>query len=609
MNLQEKLRNLPDKSGVYIFRDLAGAVIYVGKASNLKNRVRQYFHDSIQDESSRHQWLVKSISDVEYIIVNSSTEALILEADLIKRHRPYFNVRMKDDKRYPYIEITTGEDYPRMRIVRKVARRASRYFGPYTDSRALRRVFRLIQKAFLVRTCKYNLRKKLPRPCLDYHINLCTAPCVQNITPEDYRAMVDRACSFLDGQSTSLLKSLEKELKEASDRLDYERCIVIRDLKTSVESILSTSPLLTKPGDDGDFIGAVVEDYLASVVLLQLRDGRTLGQYRHIMEAPGNPSPSQIMERFIAGNYRKGFFIPPGIFTSEPLPEATHIGEWLSGIRGRKVEILSPHRGQKRDIIKIVLDNAQEHLTTRSRFHREKLVKNYQDMAALQKLTGLAQLPRRIEGYDISNISGTLSVGSMVVFVNGEPLNSHYRHFRIATVDGPDDFAMMKEILCRRLESLKMSEMESFGEFPDLMLIDGGRGQLNAALSAVKSVGIDDLNIISIAKKEEEVYLPHRREPVKEDLSNRGLQLLQRVRDEAHRFAVSYHRKLQKHRMEVSILDGIPGISKKRKETLLQNFNSIEEIRSAGLYQLQEVPGFNRKVADAVLRYLGNNQP
>ena len=578
----------------------------MGKATSLKNRVRQYFQEGHRGESPRRQWLVDSIADLEYFILNSPLEALILEADLIKRHRPYFNVRMKDDKRYPCIEITIHEDYPRMRIVRRPDNRHSRYFGPYTDTRAMRRVFKLIQKAFMVRTCKYDLLKLLSRPCLDYHINLCTAPCVGNITREDYRKMVDRACSFLDGRGSSLLQSLKHDLEERSKNLEFERCVLLRDMISSVEHVLSSSPLVTKPGDDGDYLGAVVDEEMAVVVLIQVRDGRTIGQQRYLLEAPENAPPAQVLERFITGHYRKGFFVPPKVYTSMPPANGDFLSEWLSGIRERKVKIITPQRGQKKKITGIALENAREHIKTRGMTFKQKRERNRLALESLEQLLGLPNIPQRIEGYDISNISGTLTVGSMVVFLMGEPYNAHYRQFRVRSVTGPDDFASMEEVLERRLKNLQLGELESFRERPDLILIDGGRGQLNAALSAARKTGLENLNFISIAKREEEIFMPHRHDPVLMDLSDPALQLLQRVRDESHRFAVTYHRKLRKSSMELSILDGIPGVSKKRKETLLRHFDNIDQMKNAGLYELQELPGFNRKVAEAVLRYLGS---
>lgn len=609
MNLENKLKNLPSQSGVYIFRDDLGRVIYVGKAAVLRDRVRSYFQASSASDSPRLVWLRQAIRDLDYIIVNSPVEALVLEANLIKRHRPYFNVKMKDDKRYPAIEITFYEEYPRMRIVRKTENKKSRYFGPYTSSQAMRRVFKLIQKAFKVRTCKYDIdNKPLERPCLDFHIGLCPAPCVRYVTSDDYRAAVDRACRFLDGRAGEIMRSLAGEIDECSENLEFEKCIPLKNLLDSVKLVTAAQPMVTEPGDDSDFIGLAKVGELAVVAVFQVRDGKVLGRPHHTLEIPLDDPDGAIIQRFVQQYYKPGFFIPQEIFSSALPDYPEEIQSWLGSLAGRNVRLHQPQRGDRKKMTDLAAANAREYLEMSQKTLEGKNEKTRTYLEDLKDFLQLLQIPRRIEGYDVSNISGTLAVASMVVFLDGEPHNNHYRRFKIKGAEGPDDYAMINEAVSRRLANLKLGELESFKERPDLILIDGGKGQLSAALDAVRESGFEGLNVISLAKREEEVFIPGLSEPLIIDQDSPGLKLLQQVRDEAHRFAVAYHRKLRSRKIEVSILDSIPGISKKRKETLLTKFDSIDEIREASLYELQELPGFNRKVAESVLKFLGTGQ-
>ena len=604
MDLKEQIAKLPTASGVYIFKDKPGRVIYIGKAKNLRNRVRSYFQAPGKDITPKIAWLRNSIADLDYIVVNSPVEALILESTLIKRHKPYFNAQRKDDKRFPYIEITLHEDFPRMRIVRRPENRRSRYFGPFTSSMSMRRTFKLVQKAFMIRTCKYDITKPLPRPCLDYHINLCTAPCVRYLSKEDYGKLVDRACRFLEGKSEEVLKFLRKDLEIYSGNLEFEKCIKLRDLIQSIEHVSEKRQVVTKPGEDMDFIGISMGEKMAGIFVLQVRDGRLLGRHKHIIEMPLKINVSTLLSHFISQYYREGFFISPVLFVPEEPDDKETLEEWLSTLRKRKVTLKIPERGDKKQILDMAVSNALEHLNMRTRIIQRNMERHREELEHLKEILKLKEIPHRIEGYDISNISGKMATASMVVFQEGEPYSGHYRRFRIKSKDEPDDFTMMHEALTRRFKNLKLAEMESFKEKPDLMLIDGGKGQLSAVMEAYKEQEISGIPVISLAKREEEIFLPGISEPLKYDSESPGLRLLRSVRDEAHRFAVSYHRTLRKKQMEVSILDGIPGIGKKRKETLLKHFDSIEDIKKSTLYELQELPGFSRKAAESVLRYL-----
>jgi excinuclease ABC subunit C len=605
MDIQDKLERLPPDSGVYLFRDEYGRIIYVGKAASLRSRVRQYFHEQDRGESPLRLWLRQSIRDVDYILVNSPVEALVLEANLIKRHRPFFNVQMKDDKRYPCLELTIYEAYPRMRVVRKTGNKKSRYFGPFTDARAMRRVFKLVQRAFRIRTCKYDIDKPLARPCLDFHIGLCDAPCTRSISAGAYADAVLSACRFLDGRSGEIMASLGRDLEKCSSGLQFEKCARIRDLMASIDHVTGSRHVVTSPGDDGDFIGVATEGRQASVALLQVRDGKVLGQQRYNLETPLESGEEEILFRFIQQYYRPGFYIPPLICTQPEPAERDHLKEWLCSLAERRVELRNPRRGGRKELTMIAAMNAADNLKAASRTGEEKTRRNAAALESLQGILNLPHPPRRIEGFDISNISGVMSAASMVVFVEGEPLSGHYRRFKIMAEGGPDDFGMIREAVARRLRNLKVGGLESFRERPDLILIDGGKGQLSAALSAAVEEGLADIPIASLAKEREEIFVPGIGEPLPAGLDSPGLMLLQRVRDEAHRFALSYHRQMRSAGIQVSILDEIPGISKKRKETLLQSFDSIDSIRKATLYELQELPGFNRKVAESVLRFLG----
>ena len=604
MELKDKIEKLPTNSGVYIFKDKLGRIIYIGKAKNLRNRVRSYFQAPGKDINPKIAWLRNSITDMDYIIVNSPVEALILESTLIRRHKPYFNAQRKDDKRYPYIEITQYETYPRMRVVRRPENRRSRYFGPYTSSLSMRRTFRLVQKAFMVRTCKYDIANPLSRPCLDFHINLCPAPCTRYISEEDYGKQVKRACSFLEGKSGEILKFLREDLEEASLNMEYEKCIRMRDLILSIEHISEKRQVVTKPGEDMDFIGISSGEKTFALFILQVRDGRLLGGHKHIMETPLETDNRTILGRFISSHYREGFFIPPILYLPEEPEDKEELEEWLSGLRKKKVTLKVPEKGDRKEILDMAVSNAADHLEMRTRIAVRSLERHKEELEHLREILGMKEIPHRIEGFDISNISGKMATASMVVFLEGEAHTDHYRRFRIRSGEEPDDFAMMHEALTRRFKNLKLGEMESFREKPDLIVIDGGKGQLSSVMQAVEEQEISGIPIISLAKREEEIYLPEESEPIKVDKESPGLRLIRSLRDEAHRFAVSYHRKLRLKKMEISVLDSVPGIGNKRKETLLKNFDSIEDIKNASLYDLEQLPGFSRKAAEEVLRYL-----
>lgn len=606
MDLKDKISQLPLKSGVYIFKNSLGKIIYIGKATNLRNRVRSYFTQHGKDTSPKIKWLSSSIDDLDYILVNSPVEALILEADLIKRHRPFFNSRMKDDKRYPFIEITLNEEYPRIRIVRKTPHKKSRYFGPFTGSRAMRETFKVVQKVFQIRTCKYDLKKPLPRPCLDYHIHLCPAPCTGYISVSEYRESVKLAIRFLEGRTQDIIVELNQRLADKSEKLEFEKCILLRDLIKHIEHVTEKRIVMTKPGDDYDFIGISTDEGYAGISVLEIRDGRMLNQFTRLMDLPLDEEHDVILNRFIMEHYRPGMLIPSEILTPLLPCDQSQIQEWLTSIKGRKVELKTPDRGEKKTILQNASANAEEFLNMKLKALRASLEKHREELEELKNILGLSETPNRIEGFDISNLGGKMASASMVVFAGGEPFSEHYRRFKIKSLQEPNDFLMMNEALKRRFKNLNLGEMESFKEKPNLILIDGGKGQLSSVMEAAEEESIKGITIISLAKREEEIFLPDSSKPIRLDRNSPALKLLMRVRDEAHRFAVSHHRKMREKQWDLSILDGIPGIARNRKETLLRAFGSIEAIKQASLYELEELPGFNRKLAESVLRYLGS---
>jgi excinuclease ABC subunit C len=495
-----------------------------------------------------------------------------------------------------------------MRIVRKAENKKSRYFGPYTNSRSMRHAFKLVQKLFNIRTCKYDLEKPLPRPCLDHHIGLCPAPCTRYISIEEYAGRVRKACQLLDGKSRDVMETLRRDLESYAEKLEFEKCIPIREGLISLEHVCDKQQMVTKAGEDMDFLGIFRGNSIAAIALLEVRDGIILNQQRYMIDIPLEEDNSSVINTFLLQHYREGFYIPHSIYLPEEIEHKEDLEIWIASLRGRSVEMKIPERGEKRSLLDMANTNAEEYLRMFTSLAERNLEKNRKELEHLKELLGLPQVPRRIEAYDISNIGGKLATASMVVFHNGEPLKDHYRRFRIESGEEPDDFGMMREALSRRFRNLKLGELESFRETPDIVLIDGGKGQLSSALTAASNEGADHLNIISIAKREEEIYIPGRSEPLEVSPDSPGLNLLRRVRDEAHRFAVSYHRKLRAKKMEVSILDSIPGIAKTRKETLLQSFDSIDDIKNATLYELEQLPGFNRTVAEKVLRYLGSEE-
>lgn len=580
--LSEKLKLLPGEPGVYLLRDAFGQVIYVGKASSLRNRVRSYF------QAARHldlktRILVQEIADFEYIVTPSEHEALILEDTLIKRYRPRYNVRLRDDKRYPYLKISK-ERFPRLMSVRRIGEDGARYFGPYTDSQAMREAVKTVQRLFRIRTCTLDIRDKpvRQRPCLDHYLRLCDAPCVGGIDEASYRALVEEAALFLKGQHGDLLPKLWKEMQEASKNLEFERAARLRDQIQVLEHLLSTQKVAEPKGVDQDAIGLAQKGDACHVQVFFIRGGELIGREHFPMEAAGSTNPQEILTAFVK-QYYSNAFVPKEILVPYEPQEPRLLESWLSELRGSRVHMVVPRRGRKAHLIKMVQRNAE--LALQEEQVRNLKTPSEQAVYELAKLFHLEEPPRRIEGFDVSNIQGRESTGSMVVFEDGAPKKSNYRRFRIKYTEGPDDFAMMAEVVCRRLEHA-LSGDERFLPLPNLMLLDGGKGQLSAVRRIMRELGLEKIPTIALAKEFEHIFVEGKSSPIILPRNSPALKLLQRIRDEAHRFALAYHRTLRQKRTVKSLLDDVPGLGPKRKRLLLQHFGSIKRLKGASLEDL-----------------------
>ncbi|MFN2245361.1 MAG: excinuclease ABC subunit UvrC [Anaerolineae bacterium] len=607
-HLQEKLDALPTKPGVYLMKDARGKVLYVGKAVNLRARVRSYFHASA-GQSPKTLRLVASIADIDFIVTASELEALILESNLIKRHKPRYNVRLKDDKRYPYIKITWQEDFPRVLVVRRMKRDGARYFGPFTAAWAVQQTLHTLRRVFPYLTCNRVITGKDERACLYLDIGLCLGPCIGAADREEYRAMIDRLCQFLEGKADTIVADLEAKMQAASDRWDFEQAAAYRDQLDAIQRVIERQKIVSVAMADQDVVAFARADGDACVQVFFIRHGRLIGREYFVLDGTAEETDTEVVASFVKQFYDEAAYVPPEILLPHEIDEALVIQDWLRSRRGNKVMIKVPRRGHKRELVNMAAENAAE---TLAHLRAQWLVdegKQAQALGELQDHLGLDEPPTRIECYDISTTQGTATTGSMVVFVKGVPRKSDYRRFRIRTVEGSDDYASMREMLRRRFR--RIAEQESQDQklpggkestwhlLPDLLIVDGGKGQLNVALDVLDEFGLrDQIPAAGLAKQEEEVFLPDQPEPVRLPRSSEGLFLLQRVRDEAHRFAITYHRQVRGRQTVVSQLDGVPGIGPKRRSALLKHFGSIDAIRAATVEELAAVPGMNQKAAE-----------
>lgn len=607
--IQEKLKLLPDKPGVYLMHDEAGEIIYVGKASSLKNRVRSYFRPNPGD-SPKVEAMVSRIADLEWIITDTEVEALILELNLIKKHRPKYNIRLVDDKHYPYLKLTVNEKYPRIVITRSMKKDGARYFGPYTRSGAMNETLRLLRKIFPLRTCSNETMARQTRPCLNAHIKRCLAPCTNQVNPEVYLDMVRDIILFLEGKQEDLIKTLEVKMNQAAENMEFERAAELRDQINAVRQVMVKQKIISADMSNQDVIAMARGQGESCVQIFFIREGKLLGRDHFFLQGTDEMSRSEIITAFVEQYYSKASEIPQEILLQEEVIGKELLERWLTDSKGKRVYLRTPQRGEKLKLVEMVAKNALMTLEEEELTRQKKQMMTKEAVLELQRELALKKPPFRIECYDISNIQGTNSVGSMVVFENGEPKTSDYRRFQIKTVEGPNDFASLQEVLARRFKRAKAeaeegSQGSKFAKLPDLIIIDGGKGQLSSAREVMHQLGVDDIPTFALAEEEELLFTEGKSEPIVLPKNSPSLYLVQRVRDEAHRFAVSYHRRLREKRAYKSILDEVPGIGPKRKKALLKAFGSLKGIREASLEELAQVEGMTRPAAENLLEYLG----
>ncbi len=611
-SLEQILKNLPAKPGVYLHKNGQGKVIYVGKAVNLKNRVRSYFHKSATFSSPKTRRLVEEIADIEFIVAESELEALLLENTLIKKHQPRYNVRLKDDKRYPYIKVHWQDPFPRVTTTRRLLNDGARYFGPYTAAWAAYQTLDLVRKIFPYLTCTRDIDGKDERACLYYHIGRCAAPCIGAVNQAEYRHIIDNLCDFLSGNTEPVVAELRRRMEVASEALDFERAAQLRDQIKAIDQIVEKQKVINTDAVDEDVIAFARANGEACVQVFFIRGGKLVGRDYFVLEGTADEANAEIVTSFLKQFYDQATTIPPEILLPEDVDELMIIRDWLKSKRGADVTLKVPRQGQQKELLEMVAQNAAETLThLRARWAADES-KQTEGLAELQQALDLPEPPLRIECYDISTLQGTNTVGSMVVFTKGVPRKSDYRRFKIQTVQGQDDFASMKEMLRRRfkrmaddgyreqaLEAGEKEDENTWALIPNLIIIDGGKGQLNAALEVLDEFEVRDaVAIIGLAKREEEIFLPDIAEPIVLPRNSQALFLIQRIRDEAHRFGLTYHRQLRGKSAVHSGLDEIEGIGPKRRRALLKKFGSLDAIRQASLEELAAVPGMTRAAAE-----------
>ena len=619
-NVEEELKKLPRKPGVYIMRDDKDVILYVGKAINLHNRVRSYFRENIGRGPAIDQ-MVSLIARFEYIVTDSELEALVLENNLIKENSPKYNTLLKDDKTYPYIKVTVGEDYPRILFSRTMKKDKSRYFGPYTSAAAVKDTIELLNKLYQLRTCNRVLPRDtgLERPCLNYHIKQCLAPCQGYVSKEEYRQQVAGALEFLNGNYSPILKDLEEKMKKAAEAMEFEDAARYRDLLSSVRQVSQKQKITEGVGEDKDILALYQDETEAVVQVFFVRDGKLIGREHYYMtHVPENNKPA-ILQDFVKQFYAGTPFIPRELMLQYEIEDAELIEKWLSERKGSRVYLKVPKIGSKEKLVELAAQNAKLVLSQ----DREKLKREEgRTIGAVKEISDLLQLPltgtARMEAYDISNINGFENVGSMVVYEKGKPKRSDYRKFKIKSVSGPDDYACMREVLTRRFchgmeESKELEEQEmdqeygSFTKFPDLILMDGGRGQVNIALSVLEELGID-IPVCGMVKDDNHrtrgLYYHNIELPI--DTHSEGFKLITRIQDEAHRFAIEYHRSLRSKTQVKSVLDDIPGVGPARRKALMRHFKSLQEIRQATVEELMEIPEMNERTAEEIVAFFAS---
>jgi excinuclease ABC subunit C len=612
----EKLKTLPTKPGVYQYFDANGRIIYVGKAVNLRNRVRSYFHASV--DSTKTERLVAEIADLEWIITDTELEALLLESNLIKRHKPRFNIRLKDDKRYPYIKVEWQNDYPKVLSVRKMAQDGARYFGPFTNAGAVYQTLDTLRRAFPYLTCDREITGHDQRACLYYDIKLCNAPCIGAVTKEQYRATIDQLCRVLEGRTDGILTDLERRMAAAAEAMQFEQAALYRDQWKALRHIVERQKIIATTTQDQDVLAFARANGDACVQVFLIRQGKLIGREYFVLEGAEDEDVHNVMAEFLTQFYAEAAYVPPEVLLPVEIDvqESDIIAQFLKQKRGAQVQLTVPNTGQGAELVKLATDNAVETLAALRAQWATDSHRNEQALKEIADALGLAGPPARVECFDISNTQGTNTVASMVVFVNGLARKSDYRKFNIKTVEGPNDFESMREALTRRFRryfDAKAAERTpgqkvdpSFSVLPDLLIIDGGKGQLGVAVEVLQSLDLfGQVPVCGLAKQQEELFLPGRPDSILLPRSSQGLFLVQRVRDEAHRFAITAHRAKRAKTGIASQLDEIPGVGPTRRRALLKHFGSLDGIREASIDALAEVKGIPREVAIAIKEHLG----
>ncbi|HKJ27058.1 MAG TPA: excinuclease ABC subunit UvrC, partial [Anaerolineales bacterium] len=602
-HLQLILDTLPTKPGCYIMKDKNGKVIYVGKAINLRNRVRSYFHQSAQ-HTHKIKELVKRIADIDFIITGSELEALILEMNLIKQHRPRYNVRLKDDKRYPYIKVHWQDPFPKVTVTRMMRKDGARYFGPYYSVWAVHKTLDVLRRIFPYLTCDREITGEDTRACMYYDIKLCTAPCIGKVNQEEYRQMIDDLCAFLNGRTEEITSRLEVEMAAHSEKMEFEQAAVKRDQLKAIEEIVKRQRVFDTEYIDTDVIAMARSEREACIQIFFIRGGKMIGREYFLMEGADDTQDDEVLEEFIKQFYEQAASVPKEVLLPTDIEEAAIIKQWLRKHSDQKVEIKIPRRGKKKDLIRMATDNASETLSSLQQQWESDKHKQTESLGELQEAFKMDTPPNRIECYDISNTQGTATVGSMVVFEQGIPNKKLYRRFNVRSVSGPDDFASMEEVLRRRFNRWLAAQEQaetpgkkpdpSFSRLPDILIVDGGKGQLSRAVKVMEDFGLlGKFSVAGLAKQNEELFIHGQTQGLLLPRKSQGLYLLQRIRDEAHRFAITAHRKRRSREGITSILDAVPGIGPAKRKALMAHFGSVEKIRHASVDELTEVNGIN----------------
>lgn len=600
VDLLEKVKGLPMTSGVYIFKDADGDIIYVGKAKNLRSRVRSYFGEAAAAEQPKVNAIQRMAVEMDYILTATEVEALLLESQLIKKHRPRYNVRLKDDKDYPYIKLDLADDFPRLKIVRKMQRDKARYFGPYPNAGVVNDTLKLAKKLFPLRTCA-DWRGK-SRPCLNFHIRRCLAPCQGQVSPEEYRRLLGQVILFLEGRHQELEASLRRQMAEASENLEFEKAAELRNQLDALAKLTTRQRIVTNQRWNLDVLAVEVTAELAAAQLLSVRGGKVLGNEYHSFEHLELAQTQEALAAFIRDYYANASILPREILVSDMPEDSEALMEWLTSLRQAPVLLRIPQRGDKRMLMDMAKNNLTSHIEADLREQRENRQQGKVLLDQLATALSLPALPVRMECFDISHFQGSQTVASMVVFEHGRPARSKYRRYKIRDMVGPDDFASMAQVIRRRFEAAREGR-EGFNQVPSLVVVDGGKGQLSAALSQLAELGFDDVSIVSLAKREEEVFVPGKSQPVVLERDDPALKLLQQIRDEAHRFAITYHRRLRTKSTLASELENIPGVGPARRTALLKAFGSLHQLRGKDVAEIAAVPGITWPVAEEIYKW------